>query len=119
MKQAKFHKTMAVAILLMLAAQLTFAAITSGIVDERMKDKKYSLNNLSRFSHKYIPLSTIKSNLMFSGTTILSQKPNNNSTVNELIRFTNGNTTYTIPYSFKIKMNKVELKFKTPSRPEN
>lgn len=117
---AKFYKTMFFVTLLVMATQLVFAAISAGIVDERSKERKYSLNNLDRFSHKYVPLRAIKSNLTFSGSTIIDEKNNGNgSVVNELIRFQNGNSTYTIPYSFKVKVNKVAIKFKTPARPEN
>lgn len=120
MLNAKFHKILLFVALLVMATQLVFAAISSGIVDERSKDKKYSLNNLSRFSQKYVPLRSMKSTFSFSGSTIVSEKPTSNAVVNELIQFESGNTTYVIPYSFKIKMSKVaklNLKFKTPARP--
>lgn len=117
---AKFHKRLFFITLLVMATQLVFAAISSGIVDERNKDKKYSLNNLNRFSQKYIPLRSLKSGFSFSGSTILNDKSTGSAVVNELIQFENGNATYVIPYNFKIKMTKVaklNLKFKAPVPP--
>jgi len=107
------HKKIALATILLLSMKLTFAAISfTGIVDEKTKNNKYSLRNLSNYSKKGLSLNAIKSNLQFKGVylpiTSLSLESNE---VNSMLQFNNGNTTYIYPYKFKVKVPK----FKTPS----
>ncbi len=111
-KSIKFSK-IAFALLLILATEAAIAAISSGISDERNKNSKYSLRILSRYSHKFIPLGTLKADLLLSGSQIVSQnKISGGSDLNSLLQFYHGNTTYSFPYKFKIRVPK----FKTPSR---
>ena len=100
--------------LLLMGIQVVYAAFSfTGIADEKSKNSKYSLKNLSALSHKGLSFSALKTSLQFRGAqNILSSKETANGfEVNSLLRFDNGNTSYIYPYKFKIKASK----FKTPS----
>ena len=105
-----------VSAMLIMAMQVAFAAFSfTGITEERAKNSKYSLKNLSSLSHKSINYSSLKGSLQFKGTQILGSKEGINSVeMNTMMRFDNGNTTYVYPYKFKMK---VATKFKTPIAP--
>ena len=101
----------AVAAVLVLAVQVAIASISSGIADERTKNGKYSLKNLGLHSHKFVSISYLKSDLLFSGSQVLNNKKT--TEMNSLMQFDRGNTTYVFPYKFKVKVPK----FKTPTPP--
>lgn len=105
-------------IILVMVIQMAYAAFSfSGITDEHNKNSKYSLKNLNSFSRKSLTYSSMKSSLQFRGTQLLINKDNqNNSEVNSMLRFDNGNTTFVYPYKFKVK---VPTKFKTPVAPHH
>ena len=106
-------KKLTISALFVMAIQVAFAAFSfTGITDERTKNSKYSLKNLSSLSHKSLTYSSMKSNLQFRGTQLINSKdPLNASEMSSMMRFDNGNTTYVYPYKFKVK---VPTKFKTP-----
>ena len=57
-------------------------------------------------------LNSLKYNLHYTGSDILSQSTLPNSTqVNSMMRYDRGNTTYIMPFNYKVKVPK----FKTPS----
>lgn len=101
-----------------LAIQVAFAAFSfTGITEERSKNSKYSLKNLSSLSHKSTTYSALKSSLQFKGSQIMGTNGmNGGSEMNSMLRFDNGNTTYVYPYKFKVK---VATKFKTPVAPHH
>jgi len=102
----------AVFILATNAAMAAFFFI--GVSDESKNSSKYSLKNFSRYSHKSLSLSLIRSNLQFSGSQVLTQKTNESGLeVNSMMQYNRGNTTYVFPYTFKVHVPK----FKTPSPP--
>ncbi len=91
--------------------QVAFASLSfTGISDERNKASKYSLKNLNNYSHRTISLSTIKTDLQFKNTLVLTRKSNANGTemMNSTMQFDRGNTTYIFPYKFKIKLPKAD-----------
>ncbi len=100
-------------IILMMVIQVAFAAFSfTGIADERAKNSKYSLKNLSSLSHKSVTYSSMKSNLQFKGAQILASTDSQNSAeMNSMLSFDNGNATFVYPYKFKLK---IPTKFKTP-----
>ena len=104
--------------LFIMAIQVAFAAFSfTGITEERAKNSKYSLKNLSSLSHKSLNYASLKSNLQFKGMQVLGSKdPLSGTEVNSMLRFDNGNTTYVYPYKFKVK---VPTKFKTPVAPHH
>ncbi len=102
-------------ILLAMGIQVAFAAFSfTGIADEKNKTSKYSLKNLSSYTHKGLSFASLKSSLQYKGT-LSSKESIMGSEVNSLMRFDNGNTTYIYPYKFKVKAPK----FKTPSPSQN
>ncbi len=113
MKQNKQIKKITTATILTLVVSVTFASFTlSGTVDEKAKNNKYSLKNINHFSNKSFSLSLLKTTLQNRGTTFISPKSNNvSSEYNSFIQMDKGNTTYIMPYNFKVKTPK----FKTPS----
>lgn len=117
MKQNRHIKKLIVAATLALSVQVAVASISfSGITDEKNKGSKYSLKNLSLLSHRTLSLSTVKLNLQFKGNDVLTQKATPTGLeVNSLLYYNSGNTTYIMPYKFKVKVPK----FKTPTAPVN
>ncbi len=110
-------KKLIIACTFVMSVQVVLASISfSGVVDDKNKSNKYSLKNLSSLSHHSLSLSAVKLNLQFKGTDVISQK--NTSTgleINSILYYNKGNTTYIMPYKFKIRVPK----FKTPSAPVN
>jgi hypothetical protein len=104
----KIHikKVTAIAIFSM-AVTLSFASFTlTGTVDEKAKSNKYSLKNINHYSKKSFSLSLYKTNLQNHGSLLIT--PKNSST---FLQIDKGNTTYVMPYNYKVKTPK----FKTPS----
>lgn len=99
-----------------MSVQVVLASISfTGIVDENNKNK-YSLKNLSSLSHRSLSLSNFKLGLQFKGSDALSQTTISNGTeINSMLCFSRGNTSYIMPYKFKVKVPK----FKIPSIPVN
>ncbi len=99
---------------LVMAVQVAVASFSlSGLSDERNKNNKYSLKNLSSSSHKMLSIYTLKSELQFRGSTAISSKTvsnNNTMEANSMMQFDRGNTTYIFPYKFKIKLPKDKLR---------
>jgi hypothetical protein len=99
--------------LFIMAIQVAYAAFSfTGLIDEKAKNSKYSLKNLSSLSHKSLTYSSMKASMQFRGTQLIGSKDQQNpSEISSMLRFDNGNTTYVYPYKFKVK---VPTKFKTP-----
>ncbi|MDI9365239.1 MAG: hypothetical protein QM541_09830 [Flavobacterium sp.] len=117
MKQNRHIKKLIVAATLALSVQVALASINfSGIADEKNKVNKYSLKNLSLLSHRTLSLSAVKLNLQFKGSDVLTQKITPTGLeINSLLYYNRGNTTYIMPYKFKVKVPK----FKTPTATVN
>lgn len=117
MKSNRHIKKIIVAATLALSVQVALASISfTGISDEKNKGSKYSLKNLSLLSNRTLSLASVKLRMQFKGSDILTQK--NTSTgleINSLLYYNKGNTTYIMPYKFKVKVPK----FKTPTAPLN
>ncbi len=107
------QKLMMVALLVM-GIQVAYAAFSfTGLSDEKNKNNKFSLKNLSSLSHKSLSFASLKSSLQYKGGQSFSTSKETASgmEINSMLRYDNGNTTYVYPYKFKIKAPK----FKTPS----
>lgn len=115
MKNLLNHKSLALIFALVMSVELAFAALSfTGIVDDKTKNNKYSLRNLTNLSKKGLSLSAIKSTLQYKGIHIPSNTLSyQNNEVNSMLQYDNGNTTYIYPYKFKVKVPK----FKTPTPP--
>jgi hypothetical protein len=89
-----------------------FASLSiSGTVDEKTKNNRFSLKNISNYSHKSFSMSLLRNNLHNKGNFELKSNPMGGSQFNSYIQLYDGNTTYVMPYKLKIKVPK----FKTPS----
>lgn len=111
MKQNTTIKKLAVAILFVFAVQFVFAAFTStGKRNNKQAESKYSLKNLSSFTHKGLSLNSVRYNSRLLAT---DYKANSfmQSSANNHVQMQNGNTTFIYPYKAKIKVPK----FKTPT----
>ncbi|MBC7722912.1 MAG: hypothetical protein H7068_12865 [Pedobacter sp.] len=112
MKQLLNIKKIIILCLFVISMQVALASISfTGIVDDNNKNK-YSLKNLSSLSHRSLSLASFKLGLQFKGSDVLNQ---NGTEINSMLRFDKGNTTYIMPYKFKVKVPK----FKAPSNPVN
>ncbi len=115
MKRPNYIQKLAVVALLAMGIQVVaYAAFTiSGLTDERAKNNKFSLRNLSSLSHKGLSFTSLRSNLQYKGGQTFSapKETSNGLEVSSMLRYDNGNTTYIYPYKFKIKAPR----FKTPS----
>jgi hypothetical protein len=101
-----------------MGVQVALGSITfTGIIGENDKNKKYSLKNLSSLTHHSLSLSSFKFGLQFKGSNTLNQKTTTTGfESNSMLRYDRGgNTTYIMPYKFKVKVPK----FKTPSLTNN
>jgi hypothetical protein len=88
-------------------ASFSFTSIT----DERNKASKFSLKNLSLYSHRSVSISGLKSELQFKGSQSVSQSnKNGNMEVNSLMQFDRGNTTFVFPYKMKVKIYKDKIR---------
>ena len=105
-------RKLSIAFLLLIAAKLAFAAIgVSGISEDKYKTNKYSLKNFSSLRHTF-SLNTLKSRLHYTSSDVYSQTSlNSNTQMNSMMRYDKGNTTYIMPFNYKVKVPK----FKTPS----
>lgn len=115
MKTKQNIKKASIVALLLMGIQVAYAAFSfTGIADEKTKNSKYSLKNLSSLSHKGLSFASLKSSLQYKGV-VAAKENKNSSEMNSLLRFDDGNTTYIYPYKFKVKAPK----FKTPAPPQH
>jgi hypothetical protein len=117
MNKKQYIKKASIVALLLMGIQVVYAALSfTGITDEKIKNSKYTLRNLSALSHKGLSFSSLKSNLQYKGAqpTVSSKETFSGVEVSSLLRYDNGNTTYIYPYKFKVKVSK----FKTPAPPQ-
>lgn len=116
MNSQQYIKKASFVILLAMGIQVVYAAFSfTGIADEKSKNSKYTLRNLSALTHKGLSFSSLKSSLQYKGTQLSTSKETlSGIEVSSMLRFDNGNTTYIYPYKFKVKVSK----FKTPASPQ-
>jgi hypothetical protein len=116
MKVKQYIKKVSIVALLVMGIQVAYAALSfTGIADEKLKTTKFSLKNLSTFSHKSLSFSSLKSSLQYKGLQSVSKENNSGSETSSMLRFDNGNTSFVYPYKFKVKAPK----FKTPAPPQH
>ena len=119
MKLSKNTVKLALLLTLSLGVQVSFAAFTlSGLTTEkRGKQTKFTLKNLSSLTSKSLSYSSLKSTIQYKSiqTLGLQLKGNENAEMNSMLRFDNGNSSFVVPYKFKVKVPK----FKTPTPSSN
>ncbi len=107
------QKTIFIALFIlgMQAVQASFSI--TGLTDERAKNSKYTLKNLSSLSHKGLSFSSLRTTMQYKGMQSGSVKETTSGVeFNSMLRYDNGNSTYIYPYKFKVKSSK----FTTPKR---
>ena len=116
MTSKQYIKKAAFVILLAMGIQVVYAAFSfTGIADEKAKNSKYTLRNLSALSHKGLSFISLRSTLQYRGAQPIasaSKQTFSGVEVSTMLRYDNGNTTYIYPYKLKVKVSK----FKTPQR---
>ena len=88
------------------------ASISStGTSDDKMKNNKYSLKNFSTLRHTF-SIYSLKSRLRYTSSDIISQfHTSEGLSINTMMTYDKGNTTYIMPYKYKVRIPK----FKTPT----
>lgn len=119
MKRGKLLITLTLTFTLLVGIGHVYAAFTlSGITTEkRGKQSKYTLKNLNLLNSKSLSYSSLKATMQYKSiqTLGLQLKGNNNTEINSILRFDNGNSSFVFPYKFKVKVPR----FKTPSPTSN
>jgi len=111
MKQETNIKKLAFALLLVFAGQFVFASFTTtGKKNNKQSESKYTLKNLSSFTHKGLSLNSIRYNSKLLASDYSSNNFMKNSAANH-VQMQNGSTTFIYPYKAKVKVPK----FKTPT----
>jgi hypothetical protein len=101
------------ALLLVSAADIAMGSFT-GTTDDKVRNL-YSLKNFNRNFYKTPSPFSLRAGFQYSGSQLISVKKESNGdlTVNSMMRFEKGNTTYIYPYKHKVPVPK----FKTPAPP--
>lgn len=101
------------ALLLVSAADIAFGSFT-GTTEDKAKNI-YSLKNFNRNFYKSASPFSLRSGFQYSGSRLIAVKKESNGdlTINSMMRFEKGNTTYIYPYKHKVPVPK----FKTPAPP--
>jgi hypothetical protein len=100
------------AALLVMAVQVAIASFSYiGILDENNKSNKYSLKNLNHYSHNTLSLYALKSELQYKGSQSFSPTAFQDGIgMNSMMQYDRGNTTYILPYKFKINLPKDKIR---------
>ena len=110
MKPAQFKKLMIVT-LMICTVQMSMASFT-GSSDKR-SNTIFSLKNFNKNFYKTVSPFSLRAGFTFKGFQVISQKKeaNGDITLNSMMRYEKGNTTYIYPYKHKVSVSK----FITPS----
>lgn len=105
-------KRFIIALFIICVAHMALASFT-GTMDDKTK-AKYSLKNFNKIFYKKASAYSLTAGYQFKGIQLMSEQKNPaGTTLNLMMRYENGNTTYIYPYKHKVSVSK----FKTPSRP--
>ncbi|MBN8835872.1 MAG: hypothetical protein J0I09_01295 [Sphingobacteriia bacterium] len=117
MRKNSHNKRLLIAALLVFAMNVAFASLSfTGITDENTKNSKYSLKNVGSLSNKAFTISHIKTSLQYNRSSLVAQPAINGSGVSATMQYDLGNSTYVLPYKYKVRIPLP--KFKTPT-PDN
>ena len=98
-------------LLLICATQIAMGSFTGS--SDKKSSKMFSLKNFNKNFYKTASPFSLKSTYTFKGFHVTGQNrlANGEVTLNTMMRYENGNTTYIYPYKHKV----ISPKFKTPS----
>lgn len=103
MKKYKLYNKWVIALLLSFAVNI--AALGTGLTGKK-NASSFTLKNIGKA--KGFSLSGLKSaNFQFKGSTLINYQRNSDKTlsVNSVIHYQKGNTTYVYPYKYKVKLS--------------
>ena len=108
----KYGKVL-MALLLVSATHIALASFT-GTTDSKTRNI-YSLKNFNKNFYKSASPFSLRAGFLYRGSQLISVKRENNGdlTMNSMMRYEKGNTTYIYPYKHKVSAPK----FKTPAPP--
>lgn len=114
MKEIKIKKIM-IALLMVSATHIAMGSFTGST--KKNTTSLYSLKNFNKNFYKHSSPFSLRAGFEYKGVRFLGQKKeaNGNITVNSMMRFEKGNTTYIYPYTHKITVPK----FKAPTPPSS
>jgi len=119
MKRSKLLTILTLVAALLVGVQYGHAAFTlsGNTTEKRGKQSKYTLKNLNLLNSKSLSYSSLKATMQYKSiqTLGLQLKGNNNTEINSMLRFDNGNSSFVFPYKFIVKVPK----FKTPTPASN
>lgn len=106
-------KKVIIALLLVGATHIAMGSFTGR--SERKTKNLYSLKNFNKNFYRNASHFSLSAGFQYKGVRFLSQKKeaNGDITINSMMRFEKGNTTYIYPYTHKVSVPK----FKTPIPP--
>ena len=113
MKQVKVKKVIIALLLIIGATHIAMGSFTGK--SEKKSSDLYSLKNFNKNLYRNTFHFSLRAGFEYKGVRFLNQKKEENGdiTINSMMRFEKGNTTYIYPYTHKISVPK----FKTPSPP--
>jgi hypothetical protein len=113
MTHTRHFKKIIIASLLLVGVQVALASsVITGRSDDNNLNSKFSLKDIGNLSRKNVALYSFKSNLQFNSMQIMDERAvNGGLEFTSVLNFNRGNSSYVIPFHFKVKVPK----FKTPS----
>lgn len=104
------RRKLVIALLFACATQIALASFT-GTIGESSRNK-YSLKNFNNNFYKKASPYSLRAGFQYKGTQVMGQqKDATGTTLNNMMRFEKGNTTYIYPYKHKVNV----AVFKTPT----
>jgi len=106
-------KKFIIALFLVGATQIALGSFTGS--SEKKAKKLYSLKNFNKNFYKSNSLFSLRAGFEYKGSKLLShqKEATGEITLNSIMRFEKGNSTYIYPYTHKVSVPK----FKTPTPP--
>jgi hypothetical protein len=107
------HGKLLMALLLVSATHIALGSFT-GTTDSKTRNL-YSLKNFNKNFYKSASPFSLRAGFTYKGSQLISVKRENTGelTINSMMRYEKGNTTYIYPYKHKVSAPK----FKTPAPP--
>lgn len=101
------------ALLLVSATHIALGSFT-GTTEDKARNI-YSLKNFNKNFYKFASPFSLRAGFQYKGSQLMSMKKENNGdlSMNSMMRYEKGNTTYIYPYKHKVAVPK----FKTPAPP--
>lgn len=108
----KYRKVL-MALLLVSATHIALGSFT-GTTDDKTRNI-YSLKNFNKTFYKSASPFSLRAGFIYKGSQLISIKRDGNGdfSINSMMRYEKGNTTYIYPYKHKVSVPK----FKTPTPP--